>query len=150
MWFFQGLNVYPQNLSILLRDWSSKEAKLSKERLVKGVFVLYDFFEKYDAMVEINMPGSLKIFKTSDSKEILSNNCIDSMYVSSVLRTMYEKNLEWGRYYELFTGDKPIEEFKSFMEGLIKIMVQGRDIYISDYYEQGSKIRGSHSLNLVF
>jgi|JI6StandDraft_1071083.scaffolds.fasta_scaffold10062_5 hypothetical protein len=24
LWFFQGLNVYPQNLSLLLKDWAHK------------------------------------------------------------------------------------------------------------------------------
>lgn len=46
-------------------------------------------FEKYDAMIEVNLPGSLRIFKTNENKEILSNDLIDSMYASSLLRTFY-------------------------------------------------------------
>jgi hypothetical protein len=68
------------------------------------------------------MPGSLKIFKTGDNKEILLNDSIDSMYVSSILRTIYEKNIDWGRYYELFTSDKPIDQFRSFMQVFFKIV----------------------------
>jgi hypothetical protein len=57
---------------------------------VKGMFAVFDVFEREDCVVEINMPGSLKIFRMGDNnKEVLLNDSIDSMYVSSVLRTIY-------------------------------------------------------------
>lgn len=70
LWFFQGLNVYPQNLSLLLRDWAHKEAKINpKDKLVRGLFAVYDVFEREDCVVEINMPGSLKIFRMGDASK---------------------------------------------------------------------------------
>jgi hypothetical protein len=53
------------------------------------------------------------------------------MYVSSILRTIYERNIEWGRYYELFTNDKPIDQFKAFMHVFVKLVAQ-KDLYIND------------------
>lgn len=149
-WFFQGLNVYPHNLSLQMKSWAEREAKQHKEKLVKVVFVVYDMFEKYDAMIEVNLPGSLKIFKTNDNKEILSNDLIDSMYVSSLLRTFYEKNLVWGRYYDPFSTDKPIEEFKSFLHVFVRLIANNKDIFVNEEYDQGAIIRGSHACNLLF
>lgn len=52
MWFFQGLNVNPPNLSLLLKDWAHKEARTNpKDKLVRGLFVIYDVFEQEDCMV---------------------------------------------------------------------------------------------------
>ena len=58
-------------------------------------------------MIEVNIPGTLKILKILNGKmEVMSSIEIDLMYVSSVLRSMYEKNMHWGRYYELFKDGK--------------------------------------------
>ena len=51
-YFFQGLNANPQNLSIYLRDEAQKENKINgKEKLIKGVFVVYDLFSRADVVV---------------------------------------------------------------------------------------------------
>lgn len=50
-YFFQGLNTNPQNLSIFLRDEAQRENKNRKEKLVKGVFVVFDLFSKADVVV---------------------------------------------------------------------------------------------------
>lgn len=58
-------------------------------------------------VVEINIPGNLKIYKlVNDKKELVSNEEIDLMYLSSVFRSMYQVNLPWGRYYHLFHDSK--------------------------------------------
>jgi hypothetical protein len=36
------------------------------------------------------------------------------------------------------------------MDSLVKLMVQGRDVYLGDYFDQGAQIRGSHSLSIVY
>lgn len=55
------------------------------------------------------------------------------MYVSSVLRTIYEQNLEWGRYYDIFEGEKPIEQFRQLLQTFFRL-VKERDLYINDEY----------------
>lgn len=62
-YFFSGLNANPQNLSIFLRDEVQKENKHSKEKLVKGQFVVYDMFNGNDCVVEISIPGNFQIYK---------------------------------------------------------------------------------------
>lgn len=71
------------------------------------------------------------------------------MYVSSVLRTVYERNIEWGRYYELFASDKPIEQFKAFLQCFFRL-VQQHELYLNDEYEQEAVVRGSHCCSLVY
>lgn len=47
-------------------------------------------YNKWDCVVEINIPGNLKIYKlVQGKKEIVSSEEIDLMYVSSVLRSFY-------------------------------------------------------------
>jgi hypothetical protein len=47
------------------------------------------------------------------------------MYVSSVLRTLYEKNLVWGRYYEPFKDPKDcLGEFNSFLKIFLKVALK--------------------------
>lgn len=53
------------------------------------------------------------------------------MYLSSVLRAMYQTNLPWGRHYLLFHDSKNyIEELKSFFTIALKSLLN-RDITIS-------------------
>lgn len=71
---------------------------------------MYDIFNDNDCVVEISIPGNFQIYKLkTNKKELISNNEIDSMYVSSVLRAMYGKCMVWGKVYNLF-GTKNIIE----------------------------------------
>lgn len=45
----------------------------SKEKLTKGVFHVYDIYNKWDCVIEINIPGNLRIYKlVQGKKEIVS------------------------------------------------------------------------------
>jgi hypothetical protein len=101
--FFQGLNTNPQNLSIFLRDKAVTSNKHSREKLMKGQFVIYEIFGKHDCVVEICIPGNFQIYKLVKlKKENISNEEINLMYISSVIRSMYVKNMVWGKCYNLF------------------------------------------------
>ena len=47
----------------------NRENKQSKEKLVKGVFIIYDIFTKSDCVIEINIPGNLRIYKMKNQKK---------------------------------------------------------------------------------
>ena len=68
-YFFSGLNTNPQNLSIFLRDEVQKENKNSKEKLVKGQFIVYNIFNKNDCVIEISIPGNFQIYKIQAGKK---------------------------------------------------------------------------------
>lgn len=71
------------------------------------------------------------------------------MYISSVIRAMYEKNLVWGKSYNLFGAKNMLEEFKGFLNVFFRI-AQKNDIYISDDFQYKSAIKGSHICSIVF
>jgi hypothetical protein len=69
--------------------------------------MIFDLFSKCDMVIEINIPGNLRIYKVLNSKkELVNNEEMDLMYLSSVFRTMYTTNLPWGRYFHLFHDSK--------------------------------------------
>lgn len=103
---FQGLNTNPQNLSIYLRDEAQRESK-GKERLARGVFLVYDLFNRSDVVIEISIPGNLRIWRNAaNKKELVGTEDMDLAYLSSCLRAMQPTNLPWGRYYHLFHDAK--------------------------------------------
>lgn len=86
-----------------MREINHKEhLKTNKERVTKGLFVVYDIFEGVDIAIEVNIPGALKMFKISPLKELLSAEQLERVYLSSVLRSMYGLNMVWGKYFKLF------------------------------------------------
>ena len=50
-YLFQGLNTNPQNLSIHMRDEAQRHKPTNKEKLSKGVFMVFDIFNKWDVVV---------------------------------------------------------------------------------------------------
>lgn len=72
------------------------------------------------------------------------------MYISAIMRTMFEKNIVWGKSYNLFRSSKNVlDQYKSFLNVFIKI-IQKNDIYISDDFENKSNIKGSHLCSILF
>lgn len=126
---FQGLNTNPQNLSIYLRDEAQRQKGNGKEKLTKGVFVVYDLFSKWDVVIEINIPGNLRLYRVAQGrKELLSNEEIDLMYLSGVFRSMYQTNLPWGCSYLLFHDAKNyLGELRNFFSILFNVLLT-RDI----------------------
>jgi hypothetical protein len=54
------------------------------------------------------------------------------MYASSILRALYEKNLIWGRFYEVFRDPKDnLNEFNYFFKILLRIVLK-HEIFISE------------------
>ena len=51
----------------------------------------------------------------------MSNDEIDTMYVSSMLRGMWGKNILWGRSFDLFSRDA-LEEFRTFLNVFLKVV----------------------------
>ena len=149
-YFFQGLNVYPEKLSIKIRQVADNaEFRLNKEKLTKAIFVIYDFFEEVDVAFEVNIPGALKISKVTSLKELLSSEQLDRVYVSSMIRSLYGLNMVWGKYFKPFDSDNPVEEFKAFLAVLVKNS-QLKKIYISDSFEAGAEIQGNHLFEVTF
>lgn len=69
--------------------------------------MIFDLFSRCDMVIEINIPGNLRIYKVLNSKkELVNNEEMDLMYLSSAFRTMYATNLPWGRYFHLFHDSK--------------------------------------------
>ena len=95
--------------------------------------MVYDIFNKCDCVVEINIPGNLRIFKIhNQKKELISNEEIDLMYISAIIRTMYGRNMVWGKSYNLFRSSKNVlDEYRSFLSVFLKV-IQKNDIFISD------------------
>jgi tetratricopeptide (TPR) repeat protein len=149
-YFFQGLNANPQNLSIYLRDEAQRENKTGKEKLVKGVFAIYDLFGRSDVVIEINIPGNLRIYRLLHAKkELVSNEEIDLMYLSSAFRTMYQHNLPWGRSYLLFHDAKHyLQELAAFL-GIAFRSLLARDIHLGPEYEAAARVKGSHACSLI-
>lgn len=55
---------------------------------------------------------------------------MDLMYLSSVLRSMYQYNLQWGRSYLLFHDSKNyIAELKAFLKIAFKSLMK-RDVHL--------------------
>ena len=117
---------------------------------MKGIFIVYDIFSKSDCVIEINIPGNLRIYKVhNQKKELISNEEINFMYISAIIRAMYERNMSWGKSYSLFRSEKSVvEEFKTFLAVFLKI-VEKNDIYISDDFENKSSIKGSHLCSIL-
>ena len=97
---------------------------------------MYDIYNKWDCVIEISIPGNLKIYKlVQGKKEIVSSEEIDLMYVSSVMRSLYEKNLVWGRYYEVFRDPKDnVTEFNNFLKIFFRVVLK-HEIFISEDFE---------------
>ncbi len=54
------------------------------------------------------------------------------MYVSSMMRSLYEKNLVWGRYYEIFKDPKDnLNEFICFLKIFFRVVLK-HEIFISE------------------
>lgn len=72
------------------------------------------------------------------------------MYVSSMMRSLYEKNLVWGRYYETFKDPKDnLNEFTTFLKIFMRSILK-HEFFISEDFEATAEIKGSHSLTLVY
>lgn len=71
------------------------------------------------------------------------------MYVSSTIRSMYEKHMVWGRCYNLFGCKGILEEYKAFLHVFFRV-IEKIDINISEDYEHKSAIKGSHACNILF
>lgn len=70
------------------------------------------------------------------------------MYVSAVVRAMYQRNISWGRCYNLFQAPSMIDEFRSFLHVFLKV-AHHKDIFISDDFENQSPIKGSHMCSIL-
>ena len=77
----------------------------------------------------------------------MTNEEIESMYVSSIMRGMWQKNILWGKYYDLFANEG-LEEFKAFLKTFVKVVAK-KDFYLGEDFEMKSVIKGSHACNLV-
>ena len=84
-------------------------------------------------VIEINIPGNLKIYKwEGGKKELVSNEEMDLMYLSSAFRTMYQTNLPWGRAFILFHDSKNyLEEFTNFFTIAFRSLLR-RDINLGN------------------
>lgn len=150
-YLFQGLNSNPQNLSIFLRDEAARENKGGKEKLSKGVFVIFDLFSRCDVVIEINIPGNLRIYKVvSGKKELVNNEEMDLMYLSSLFRAMHPHNLPWGRAYLPFHDSKNyLQELTNFYTILFRSTLK-KDINVGPEFETQANVKGSHAFSLVF
>lgn len=55
------------------------------------------------------------------------------MYVSSTIRSMYEKHMVWGRCYNLFGCKGILEEYKAFLHVFFRV-IEKIDINICEDY----------------
>lgn len=53
------------------------------------------------------------------------------MYVSSTIRSMVDKNLVWGKSYNLFGYKNVLEEYREFLVVFFRV-VEKQDVYISE------------------
>mgnify|MGYP000249800540 FL=1 len=76
-------------------------------------FCIYDLFSKYDVVVELEVPGTMKCYlRTNSGQQIQAGNVHwEGAYVSSVLRFFYSCKVPGARILEPFTRPQNFADF---------------------------------------